>query len=117
MEDSPSPLASSNYSMWLCSTNQCQVRISPRPIIIQGSALKDLHPCNPPFFSLTLTLLHPISTIWLSNSFQISSGLHSTTRIGSQGGKTPLILTLRCSFKCLSSSAFKSSTGVRAPKK
>ncbi|MEQ2246035.1 hypothetical protein ILYODFUR_034171 [Ilyodon furcidens] len=86
MEDSPSPPALSNYSsMRLCSTNQRQVCISPWLIILQGSALKDLHPCNPQFCSCTLTLLHPVSTIWLPNSFQISSGLHSTIRIGSQG--------------------------------
>ncbi|MED6231999.1 hypothetical protein ATANTOWER_017324 [Ataeniobius toweri] len=52
MENSQSPPAPSNYSsMRLCSTNQRQVRISPRPIILQGSALKDLHPWNPPFAS------------------------------------------------------------------
>ncbi|MED6252228.1 hypothetical protein ATANTOWER_008731 [Ataeniobius toweri] len=49
MEDSPSCPALSNYSSKrLCSTNQCQVLISPWPIILQGSALKDLHP-SPPF--------------------------------------------------------------------
>ncbi|MED6246101.1 hypothetical protein ATANTOWER_012834 [Ataeniobius toweri] len=51
-EDSPSPPASSNYSsMRLCSTNQRQVCISPRPIVLQGSALKDCHPWIPPFCS------------------------------------------------------------------
>ncbi|MED6252808.1 hypothetical protein ATANTOWER_017367 [Ataeniobius toweri] len=45
MEKSPLPPASSNYSsMQLCSTNQRQVCISPWSIILQGSALKDLHP-------------------------------------------------------------------------
>ncbi|MEQ2288856.1 hypothetical protein AMECASPLE_027137 [Ameca splendens] len=56
MEKSQSPPASCNYSsMRLCSTNQRQVRISPRPIILQGCALKDLHPWNPPFASNVAT--------------------------------------------------------------
>ncbi|MED6246930.1 hypothetical protein ATANTOWER_026389 [Ataeniobius toweri] len=60
---------------------------------------------------LSFDLLHPFSTI--GEPYQ---GLHHhQDRI--PGGKTYLIIIIRCLFKLISSSAFTSSSGVRAPKK
>ncbi|MED6241589.1 hypothetical protein ATANTOWER_020774 [Ataeniobius toweri] len=92
-----------------CS-NQRQVRTPPQPIISQGITFKDpLHGKHR-------------SSAELRPSFTMGSQLlpyqglqHHQDRI--PGGKTYLIIILRCLFKPTSSSAFTSPSGVRAPKK
>ncbi|MEQ2243099.1 hypothetical protein ILYODFUR_003697 [Ilyodon furcidens] len=96
-----------------CS-NQRQVRTPPQPIISQGITFKD--PLHGKHHSSAVLRLSSIpSPPWAPNSFQTKA--YTTTRIGSRGGKTYLIIILRCLFKPTSSSAFTSPSGVRAPKK
>ncbi|MEQ2253448.1 hypothetical protein ILYODFUR_032210 [Ilyodon furcidens] len=81
-------------------------------------ASKDLHSWNHPIFSRALTLLHPISSIRLPNSSRLPYLLRPPLHHQSDPrGKKSLILILSCSSKLTSFSAYRSSSGVRAPKK
>ncbi|KAK5601684.1 hypothetical protein CRENBAI_022078, partial [Crenichthys baileyi] len=118
MEDSPSPPALSNYSsMRLCSTNQRQVCISPPANHPSRLRFKRSSSTEPSVLQLNFDPppphLHHLASKLFPNL--VRPPLHHQDRI--PGGKTSLNLTLRCSFKRMSFSAFTSSTGIRAPKK
>ncbi|MEQ2248579.1 hypothetical protein ILYODFUR_020493 [Ilyodon furcidens] len=93
VEDSPSPPASSNYSsMLLCSTNQRQVCISSRPIIL---CFKRSLSMDPSVLQLNFDPppphLHHLAFKLLPNLLR--PPLHHQGWI--PGGKTSLNLTLR----------------------